>query len=80
MKWFGAAEPVAFTSRHPHWTYAEVQSLPRTDAILAGLVDVRVPLTFSPGDCELIARILRAEALAVGQGPEPEAVVLPVVQ
>jgi dTDP-4-amino-4,6-dideoxygalactose transaminase len=80
LKWFGATDPVAFTSRYQHWAYADPQSLPRTDAILAGLVDMRVPLTFSLNDCAQIARIIRAEALAVGQGPEPEAVVLPIIQ
>ncbi|MDZ4309210.1 MAG: aminotransferase class I/II-fold pyridoxal phosphate-dependent enzyme [Cypionkella sp.] len=80
LKWFGAADPVAFTSRYQHWGYAEVQNLPQTDRILAGLVDMRVPLTFSVADCAQIARIIRAEALVVGQGPEPEAVVLPVIQ
>lgn len=80
LKWFGAAEPVAFTSRYQHWGYAAAQSLPQTDAILAGLVDLRLPLTFSAQDCALIGRILREEALVVGQGPEPEAVALPAVQ
>ncbi len=80
LKWFGAANPVAFTSRYQHWAYADPQSLPRTDAILAGLIDMRVPLTFSVEDCAQIARIIRAEALAVGQGPEPEAVDLPIIQ
>jgi len=80
LKWFGAADPVAFTSRYQHWGYAEPQTLPQTDAILAGLVDMRVPLTFTVADCAQIARIIRAEALAVGQGPEPEAVALPVIQ
>lgn len=80
LKWFGAADPVAFTSRYQHWGYADPQSLPQTDAILAGLIDMRVPLTFSVADCAQIARIIRAEALAVGQGPEPEAVVLPIIQ
>ncbi len=80
LKWFGADQPVAFTSRHDHWRYAEAQSLPQTDRILAGLLDMRVPLTFSVADCALIARIIRAEALAVGQGPEPEGAELPVIQ
>jgi dTDP-4-amino-4,6-dideoxygalactose transaminase len=80
LKWFGAADPVAFTSRYQHWAYADPQHLPKTDAILAGLIDMRVPLTFSLEDCDQIARIIRAEALAVGQGPEPEAVELPLVQ
>ena len=80
LKWFGAADPVAFTSRYQHWGYAEPQNLAQTDRILAGLVDMRVPLTFSVADCAQIARIIRAETLIVGQGPEPEAVVLPVIQ
>ena len=80
LKWFGAEEPVAFTSRYQHWGYAEAQSLPQTDGVLAGLVDMRVPLTFSVEDCALIARIIREEALVVGQGPEPEGVAAPVVQ
>lgn len=80
LKWFGADEPVAFTSRYDHWRYAEAQSCPNTDRILKGLIDMRLPLTFSPEDVALIGRIIRAEALAVGQGPEPQAVVVPRVQ
>lgn len=80
VKWFGAADPVAFTSRYVHWAYAAPDPLPQTDRVLAGLVDLRLPLTFTPEDCDQIARILRAEALVVGQGPEPEDVDLPAVQ
>ncbi|MFM2355985.1 MAG: hypothetical protein RLZZ528_1721 [Pseudomonadota bacterium] len=68
LKWFGAEDPVAFTSRHVHWGYLRPQALPRTDRILAGLIDMRLPLTFTPGDVALIARIVRAEAGAVWQG------------
>jgi len=70
LKWFGADEPVAFTSRYDHWRYADPPSLPRTDRVLAGLVDMRLPLTFSEEDCALIARIIRAEVSAVWQGAE----------
>ena len=42
--------------------------LPQTDAVLAGLLDLRLPLTFNLEDCALIARIIRADVLAVGQG------------
>lgn len=68
LKWFGAAEPVAFTSRHDSWRYAPAQSLPATDRILAGLIDMRLPLTFTRHDASLIARIIRAEVLSVAQG------------
>jgi dTDP-4-amino-4,6-dideoxygalactose transaminase len=67
LKWFGAAEPVAFTSRYDSWRYAPAQSLPQTDRVLAGLLDMRLPLTFSPDDCALVARIIRAEVGAVFQ-------------
>ena len=80
LKWFGADEPVAFTSRYDHWRYARPQRLPATDRILKSLIDMRLPLTFTPEDAALIARILRAEALAVGQAPEPERVDPPRVQ
>jgi dTDP-4-amino-4,6-dideoxygalactose transaminase len=66
LKWFGAAEPVAFTSRYDSWRYAPPQRLPRTDAILAGLIDMRLPLTFSEADARLIATIIRDEAMALG--------------
>ncbi|MGL6210236.1 MAG: DegT/DnrJ/EryC1/StrS family aminotransferase [Paracoccaceae bacterium] len=67
VKWFGAADPIAFTSRYDHWRYANPQPLPQTDRILAGLIDLRLPLTFTPEDAAQIARIIRAEALAVQQ-------------
>jgi dTDP-4-amino-4,6-dideoxygalactose transaminase len=80
LKWFGADQPVAFTSRYDHWRYAEAQVLPATDRILAGLVDMRVPLTFTEEDCAVIARIIRAEVLVVGQGEEPLAGVVVATQ
>ena len=78
LKWFGAPDPVAFTSRYDHWRYAAPVALPQTDRILAGLIDMRVPLTFSLDDCALIARIIRAEVLAVGQSGEEAGVAVPL--
>ena len=68
LKWFGPADPVGFTSRYDSWRYAPSQAMPATDRILAGIIDMRVPLTFSLEDCALIARIIRAEVGAVFQG------------
>ncbi len=68
LKWFGAAEPVAFTSRYDSWRYAASPALPRTDRVLAGLVDLRLPLTFSIEDCALIARIIAQETGRGWQG------------
>jgi dTDP-4-amino-4,6-dideoxygalactose transaminase len=78
LKWFGAPDPVAFTSRYDHWRYAKPDTLPRTDRILAGLIDMRVPLTFTPDDCALIARIIHAEVLAVQQSGEEAVEAVPL--
>lgn len=58
LKWFGAPMAVGYTSTHHHWAYLPPQDLPRTDAILATLFDMRLPLTFSRDDCALIASII----------------------
>jgi dTDP-4-amino-4,6-dideoxygalactose transaminase len=58
LKWFGADAPVGFTSNHQSWRYVPAQSLPKTDQILAGLLDMRIPLTFSLEDCAHVADIL----------------------
>lgn len=58
LKWFGADSPTGFTSRHQSWRYIPSQDLPSTDTILTGLVDLRIPLTFSLEDCRHIAEIL----------------------
>lgn len=61
LKWFGGAEPAGFTSRYDSWRYSPEQSLPQSDRILRGIVDMRLPLTFSLDDCDLIARIIAQE-------------------
>ena len=67
LKWFGAADPVAFTSRYAHWRYANPEPLPQTDRVLAGLIDMRLPLTFTAEDVAVITRIIRAEVLSAAQ-------------
>lgn len=59
LKWFGASSPVAYTSTHQSWRYSGDHNLPATDAILADLLDMRIPLTFSIDDCRQIGRILQ---------------------
>ncbi|MGX1309476.1 dTDP-4-amino-4,6-dideoxygalactose transaminase [Amorphus suaedae] len=68
LKWFGAAEPHAFTSSHHSWAYLEPQSLPQTDRVLSGLFDLRVPLTFSVEDCRHIAEIIAHCAARLARG------------
>ena len=67
LKWFGGAEPTGFTSRYDSWRYAPSEPMPKSDRILRGIIDMRLPLTFSLEDCALIARIIRAEVGAVWQ-------------
>ena len=68
LKWFGHAEPVAYTSRYDSWRYLERQSLPATDRILASLLDMRIPLTFGVEDCRLIGRIIAECVAAIRDG------------
>ena len=68
LKWFGGAEPTGFTSRYDSWRYAGAERMPESDRVLKGIVDMRLPLTFSLEDCALIARIVQAEVGAVFQG------------
>ena len=58
LKWFGDSEPVAYTSRYDSWRYLGHQPLPVTDGVLASLLDMRIPLTFSVEDCRLIGEII----------------------
>lgn len=67
LKWFGGAEPVGFTSRYDSWRYVDAPAMPDSDRVLAGIVDMRVPLTFSLEDCAHIARIIREEASRIFQ-------------
>jgi hypothetical protein len=69
---------VAFTSRYDHWRYANPEPLPRTDRVLAVLIDMRLPLTFTPDDVGLIGRILKAEVSAVFQGAEDAPAAVPL--
>ncbi|MET1411874.1 DegT/DnrJ/EryC1/StrS family aminotransferase [Roseibium sp. HPY-6] len=59
LKWFGDDNPVGFTSNHHSWKYVDPQKLPVTDQILAGLFDMRIPLSFTLEDCAHISRIIR---------------------
>ena len=61
LKWFGGKEAVGFTSAHRNWEYmAEEQSLPQSDATMHALFDMRIPLSLTEEDAEIIGRILHA--------------------
>lgn len=66
LKWFGAEQPTGFTSRYDSWQYFKnLPDLPVTREVLSRTCDMRVPLTFSAQDCELIADIICDEAQAM---------------
>ncbi|MFN0303779.1 MAG: DegT/DnrJ/EryC1/StrS family aminotransferase [Burkholderiales bacterium] len=61
VKWFGAEEPVGFTSVWTHWRYfGGAQALPNAERVLGGLCDMRLPLTLTRTDCKAIGNVLRA--------------------
>jgi len=66
LKWFGDAEPRGYTSRYDSWHYIENQQrLPRTLEILSTTFDLRIPLTFSRADMDIIGTIINEEAGAI---------------
>ena len=66
IKWFGADEPTAFTSRYDSWQYLDdLPELPKTKEVLSRTCDMRVPLTFDLDDCKLIAEIICEEVDAM---------------
>jgi len=67
LKWFGNAEPVGFTSRYDSWRYVATAPMPGSDRVLAGIIDMRVPLTLDLAEYALIARIIRDEVGRVYQ-------------
>lgn len=61
VKWFGAEEPLGFTSQWTSWRFADLrQDLPHASRVLAGLCDVRIPLTLSEADCAAIVDAIGA--------------------
>jgi len=81
VKWFGAGRQAGFTSAPRHWRYAGEQgAMTRTHAVLAGLCDIRTPLSLTDKDCDLVAEILReaietivAARAAAGETGRPKA-------
>ena len=61
LKWFGARRAKGFTSTYRNWAYAPSPDLPETDRVMAELLDMRLPLTFTAEDCRQIAGIIRDE-------------------
>ncbi len=66
LKWFGDADPKDYTSRYDSWRYIkEMPQLPKTEKILSKLLDMRIPLTFSEDDCQLIGEVINEVVMGV---------------
>ena len=65
LKWFGADDPVGFTSRFDHWRYADEQAVPNAGRILSTLIDMRIPLTMTPAQAQQVADVIES-AVAAG--------------
>ncbi|MFT6927251.1 MAG: dTDP-4-amino-4,6-dideoxygalactose transaminase [Psychromonas sp.] len=69
VKWFGDSKPNSYTSKYDSWHYLNDRSvLEPTERILAQLIDLRIPLTFSLDDCKAVADIVVTEVEKLGAG------------
>lgn len=71
VKWFGAPRPSGFTSSYRSWSYASGPVLPQTDALLAGLCDLRIPLALDEPACGHIVEIIRYALEHAARNPAP---------
>lgn len=68
VHWFGGAEPEGYTANRRHGHDVPARRLPRTEAVLPVLFDMRLPPTFTVEDATLVGRILAEEARRVSGG------------
>jgi dTDP-4-amino-4,6-dideoxygalactose transaminase len=62
IKWFGAKEPVGFTSQSRSWGYITDPHTPtHTARVLDRLCDIRLPLTLTADDCNQLVAIVAHE-------------------
>lgn len=69
VKWFGNKEPSGFTSAYDSWQYfpyLATLDLPTTRRVLATMCDMRLPLTFTVEDCDVIADIIAEVVTEMG--------------
>jgi dTDP-4-amino-4,6-dideoxygalactose transaminase len=59
VMWFGCREPQGYTSSYHTWRYVErLPNLRQTDGVLDFMCDMRIPLTFTLEDCDVLVRII----------------------
>ena len=58
VKWFGAPQPVGFTSTYRSWGYAGRPELAGTNQVLSTLLDIRIPVALPLDRCDDIVAII----------------------
>jgi dTDP-4-amino-4,6-dideoxygalactose transaminase len=59
VMWFGRRQPQGYTSSYHSWRYVEqMPNLRQTDGVLDFMCDMRIPLTFTMEDCDVLVRII----------------------
>jgi dTDP-4-amino-4,6-dideoxygalactose transaminase len=59
IMWFGRRQPQGYTSSYHSWRYVEqMPNLRQTDGVLDFMCDMRIPLTFTMEDCDVLVRII----------------------
>jgi dTDP-4-amino-4,6-dideoxygalactose transaminase len=75
LKWFGHREARGYTSVPDHWRYlADARTPPNTAGVMERLCDMRIPLSLSPEQCDLVSVIV-AEELSRARGSRAAPVV-----
>ncbi len=65
LKWFGNSAPTGYTSLSEHWRFLKDAHTPsQTAEILGRLCDMRIPLSLTVPDCDVIAAIIAEELAA----------------
>lgn len=67
QKWAGGAEAKGGICRYDTWRCVRAEGMPASDAVLAGLMNVEMPLTETQDVCALNARINRLEVGPIDQ-------------
>ena len=65
LKWFGAKQAAGYTSAPAQWGFLrDPHTPPVTAEVLERLCDMRIPLTLTQDECDVIATIIAEELLA----------------
>ena len=61
IKWFGHDDAIGFTSRYEHWGYVQKPDyeMPSTNGVMRRLFDMRIPMSMTDEDVELIGKVVQ---------------------